>query len=190
MFLAVAAIGALAWATRANASINQDAAAPAPADTPSAGFADNLLSALGVEAKKIINWQPPATAAPYLEQIAAAEQAHGLPQGLLVRQLYQESRFRPDIITGATKSPVGALGIAQFMPGTAHDLGVDPLNPADAIDGAARYMKGLFASLGSWPEALAAYNWGIGNVRRKGIDAAPLETQNYVDQIVADVATL
>jgi len=142
---------------------------------------ENVVS----RARKV--FQPPATAAPYAAQIAAAEANYQIPESLLARVLYQESRFRADIISGQTKSPVGAVGIAQFMPATAREWGVDPLNPESAIDGAGRYLKWLYDRLGDWPRALAAYNWGIGNVQRRGLDAAPTETRNYVAQILNDV---
>jgi soluble lytic murein transglycosylase-like protein len=73
------------------------------------------------------------------------------------------------------------------MPATARDLGVDPLNPTSAIDGAGKYLRQLYDALGSWEKALAAYNWGVGNVTRKGMPAAPTETQNYIREILADV---
>lgn len=129
----------------------------------------------------------PPTAQPYAEHIQAAEQRHGLPPSLLGRVLYQESRFRPDIINGSTKSRVGAVGIAQFMPATAADLGVDPLDPFQSIDGAARYLRRLFDRFGNWPEAIAAYNWGQGNVARRGLENAPRETRDYLTQILSDV---
>lgn len=129
-------------------------------------------------------WRAPAQYAPL---VAAAEQKHGIPAGLLERLLYQESRYREDIISGRVKSPAGALGIAQFMPATAAELGVNPLDPAQAIDGAGLYLRRLYNSLGDWKLALAAYNWGIGNVRRKGLAAAPLETRLYYSQILSSV---
>lgn len=129
----------------------------------------------------------PAAGQAYAEPIARAEEKYGLPPSLLARQLYEESRFRPDIVSGRTRSSAGAIGIAQFMPATAAELGVDPLNPASAIDGAARYMRRLYDALGDWGAALAAYNWGIGNVQRKGLAAAPAETRRYVAAILGDV---
>ncbi|MGA8787260.1 MAG: lytic transglycosylase domain-containing protein [Polaromonas sp.] len=142
---------------------------------------DNLMNttrnALGL-------WHPPAQ---YAGTIAATEDRYGIPRDILARLLYQESRYRADIISGATSSPVGALGIAQFMPATAAEMGIDPLNPTQAIDGAGRYLSQLYQRLGGWSEALAAYNWGIGNVQRKGIAAAPRETRLYYSQILADV---
>lgn len=131
----------------------------------------------------------PAAAAAYAETIRAAERQYGLPESLLARLLFQESRYREDIITGRTRSPVGALGIAQFMPATAAELGIDPLNPAQAIPAAAKYLRRLYDATGAddWAKALAAYNWGIGNVWRQGIERAPAETQAYMREILADV---
>lgn len=129
-------------------------------------------------------WRPPAL---YADAIAASEASHGLPADMLARLLYQESHYRADIIDGRTKSPVGALGIAQFMPATAQQLGINPLDPFQAIDGAGRYLASLYRQTGSWSQALAAYNWGIGNVTRRGLDSAPTETRNYYTQILADV---
>jgi soluble lytic murein transglycosylase-like protein len=79
------------------------------------------------------------------------------------------------------------VGIAQFMPATAKDLGVDPLDPIASIDKSGGYLRRLYDSLGSWDKALAAYNWGIGNVKRKGLVNAPTETRLYVSQILSDV---
>lgn len=123
----------------------------------------------------------------YRDAVMAAEARYGLPAGMLGRLLWQESRYREDIITGRTKSSAGALGIAQFMPATAREMGIDPLDAFASIDAAGRYLGRLFASLGSWDKALAAYNWGIGNVRSKGLDAAPAETRKYFSQILADL---
>lgn len=133
-------------------------------------------------------WVPPKEAQPYLPHIYAAERAHGLPHNLLARVLYQESRYRADIIDGRTASPAGALGIAQFMPATAAEWGIDPLDPVASIYGAARYLRWLYNRHGSWHEALAAYNWGTGNVARRGLQEAPPETVAYVRDITRDVA--
>ena len=71
----------------------------------------------------------------------------------------------------------------QFMSATAAEWGVDVGSVESSADGAGRYMQWLYGRLGSWSLALAAYNWGIGNVLRKGLGAAPVETRNYVAQI-------
>lgn len=132
-------------------------------------------------------WVPPAAAAPYIDLIRSVEDANGIPRNMLARLLWQESRFRQEIIDGRVKSSAGALGIAQFMPATARELGINPLKPAEAIPAAGRYLAGLYRRFGSWAEALAAYNWGQGNVARKGLAAAPLETRNYFGSILADL---
>lgn len=128
----------------------------------------------------------------YATAIAAAEARHGLPEGLLHRQLYQESHFRTDIIAGDTKSPAGAIGIAQIIP--RWHPGVNPYDPYASIDYAAQFMRRLYNRFGSWASALAAYNWGEGNVnkvlREHGslrVDVLPTETRNYVAQITSDV---
>lgn len=118
--------------------------------------------------------------------IYSAAAANNLDPALLYRLLYEESRFREDIITGKVRSPVGALGIAQFMPATAvEELGSveAALDPSVAIPGAARYLAKLIRSTGSVSAGVAAYNWGVGNVKRKGLANAPTETVNYVKAI-------
>ena len=112
-----------------------------------------------------------------------ADKANGLPAGLMRRMAYQESRFNP-----AARSPVGAQGLMQFMPATAKDFGIDPLNPAQSIAAAGKYMAQLHKSTGNWKEAVSAYNWGLGNVlkARKGLKKYPAETLAY-QQIAVDV---
>ncbi|CAN7305463.1 lytic transglycosylase domain-containing protein [Acidovorax delafieldii] len=129
-------------------------------------------------------WRAPAQ---YAGLIASAEVANGIPATMLERLLWQECRWREDIISGRVRSPVGAVGIAQFMPATAREMGIDPLNVPQAIDGAGRYLARLYRMFGNWSEALAAYNWGMGNVQRKGLGAAPAETRSYYTSILADV---
>lgn len=150
----------------------------APIDIPES------IDAMVTRAKR---WLWPSGAEPYRATINQAAQANGIPADLLARVLHQESRFRPDIIDGRVRSPVGAAGIAQFMPATAAEFGIDPLNPAQAIPAAARYLRRLYNRFGDWPRALAAYNWGQGNVARRGLDKAPAETRTYVAQVLGDV---
>ena len=129
-------------------------------------------------------WHAPTE---YANLISQVEINNNIPTGILERLLYQECHYRDDIISGATRSPVGALGIAQFMPATAKDLGINPLEPNQAIPAAGIYLSKLFARFGNWSEALAAYNWGMGNVSRKGLDKAPPETVAYYTNILGDV---
>lgn len=135
-------------------------------------------------------WQPPERAAPYLAVIRETENGQGLPYNLLARLLWQESRYREDIISGQVVSSAGAVGIAQIVPRWHPD--VDPLDPVASIRYAGRYLRALFGQFGSWDQALAAYNWGPGNLSKvRHLDdwlaRAPLETRNYVNQITGDV---
>ena len=138
-------------------------------------------------------WTPPDSAAPYLPDIMTAEYLHGMPKYLLARLLYQESRYRTDIITGETVSAAGAMGIAQIVP--KRHPSVNPLDPVASIYYAAKYLTKLKDRFGDWETALAAYNWGQGNVNSamkssgyKWLDSAPTETQRYVSEIWGDVA--
>lgn len=151
-------------------------------------------AALLASGKKVIDSKDIAdNKAKYSPLIAAAEKKHGIPSGMLFRLINEESKFRTDIITGQTKSKKGAIGIAQFMPKTAiQELGSvnAALNPAKAIDGAGRYLKKQFAwtKNRSWTDAVAAYNWGAGNVnkfRAGTIATMPEETRNYIAKIIA-----
>lgn len=133
-----------------------------------------------------------ANYAKYRPAIESAERASGLPAGLLARLLKAESSYLTSIITGARKSSAGAIGIAQFMPATAAEWKVDPYDPLSSIAGAARYLKWLYSQLGTWTQAVAAYNHGIGNVRSKvrtyGTEWTtylPKETRDYIGKIIA-----
>lgn len=181
-----AALAAAWWISRRDDSRARAAEDPAPGVLALvAGQARELLDNFGGSVSAL--WELPAAGEPYRERIAAAELRYGLPQDLLARLLWQESRFRPEIINGAIASSAGALGIAQFMPATAAELGIDPLDPNQAIPAAAKMLRRLYDQAGDWTTALAAYNWGEGNVRRNGLSRLPAESINYASAIVADV---
>lgn len=104
---------------------------------------------------------------------------HGIDPDLFVRQIAAESNFNP-----AAKSPAGAIGLGQLMPATAKELGVDPTDPVQNLDGAARYMKQQLQRFGDPALALAAYNAGPSRVAKaQGIPNIQ-ETQNYVSKIL------
>lgn len=152
---------------------------------------DNASSG-GVIPPKKAKWVPPASAAPYLDDIKKAELSYSLPENLLARLLYQESRYRPDIISGETQSSAGAVGIAQIVPRW-HPT-VNALDPVSSIYYAASYLAQLENRFDSWRTALAAYNWGptavsnaINQYGSNWLKYAPTETQNYVKEIWGDV---
>lgn len=140
------------------------------------------------EVKNKISNAWPTDSDPYADMIEQAAALHGVPVQILAWLLWKESRYNPAIISGAKRSAVGAMGIAQFMPATAvEELGSvgAALDPSAAIPGAARYLAKLYRGTGTWQGALAAYNWGIGNVQRKGLSMAPAETRDYYTTILA-----
>ena len=127
----------------------------------------------------------------YAPLIASTEIKYGIPTGVLHKLIKAESHFRTDIINGVTKSPVGALGIAQFMPKTAiEELGSiqAALDPVKAIDGAGRYLKKIYNYVGKdWTRAVAGYNWGMGRAKTRNLATAPQETKDYVKKILGVV---
>lgn len=112
--------------------------------------------------------------------IAAAER-NGIPVDLFLRVVNAESAWNPDAV-----SPAGALGLGQLMPGTAAELGVDPRDPLQNLDGAARYLAQQYRDFGDWKLATAAYNAGPGNVRKYGGVPPFAETQNYVAKLLGE----
>ncbi len=113
---------------------------------------------------------------PYDGLFAASGAKWGVDPSLLREVARQESGFNPNAGSGA-----GAVGLMQFMPGTAAGLGVNPRDPASSIDGAARMFKRLLSKYnGDVGKSLAAYNAGEGAVDRYGGVPPYAETQNYV----------
>ena len=112
--------------------------------------------------------------------IIRAAQRWSVSAQLLAAQLYAESGFNP-----FARSPAGAEGIAQFMPGTAEAMGLlDPFDPGAAINAQAHLMRDLLGRFGSVPLALAAYNAGPGAVAACGCIPPFPETRAYVTKIL------
>lgn len=126
-----------------------------------------------------------AAGVPYAGLFQQATAKYGLPPALLAAVAKVESGYDP-----AAVSPAGARGLMQIMPGTAADLGVDPLVPAQAVDGAARLLSRHLDTFGSLPLALAAYNAGPGAVRRYGGVPPYAETQAYVGKVQTAMSAL
>jgi soluble lytic murein transglycosylase-like protein len=117
---------------------------------------------------------------PYAGLFASAGAKYGVSPAVLAAMASQESGFNASAVSKA-----GAEGLMQFMPSTAAGLGVNPLDPASSVDGAARYLSSLTNRFGSTPLALAAYNAGPGTVSRYGGIPPYAETQNYVRAVTS-----
>ena len=148
-----------------------------------------------VESKPVLPENP--TKADYESLIEKTAMKYGVPAEFAKAVAASESSFNP-----RAKSNKGALGLFQLMPGTAKDLGVDPLNPVQNIDGGIRYLAQQLKKFdGDQKLAAAAFNWGPARVARavnkankQGIDPTwenildvswtPNETQKYVSKVL------
>lgn len=130
--------------------------------------------------------QAPDSAGPqqWRSQVAHLAAKYDVSPSLIEAMVWQESRWNP-----AAVSPVGARGLAQLMPGTARELGVNSHDPAANLEGGVRYLRQQLDAFGGDVEkALAAYNAGPGRVARAGGVPNIRETQNYVAVIMARLA--
>jgi hypothetical protein len=115
------------------------------------------------------------------DALVRAIRSNDLPPHFFIRLLYQESNFRLAAISSA-----GALGIAQFMPETATDRGLDnPFDALQAIPASARLLRDLYLKFGNLGLAAAAYNAGPKRITDWRANKGPLpqETQDYVKAI-------
>jgi soluble lytic murein transglycosylase-like protein len=119
-------------------------------------------------------------------EINAAATSNGIDPALLKGLVQQESGFNPNARSGA-----GAVGLTQLMPGTAAALGVtDPTDPAQSLQGGARYLREQLDRFGGDERlALAAYNAGPGAVSKYGGVPPYAETQGYVNKVLANAAS-
>jgi hypothetical protein len=122
----------------------------------------------------------PAPQTDYSGKFATLEQKYGLPAGLLNAVMMVESEGKPGQV-----SKKGAKGYFQFMDATAKQYGVRVNDLDSEAEGAARMLSDLLKMTGGdLNKALAGYNWGIGNVQRKGMDKMPAETQAYIPKVM------
>ena len=115
--------------------------------------------------------------------IAEMAEQYGLPAKFVSSVARAESAYRMDAV-----SPKGAIGVMQLMPGTARELGVDPSDVRQNIEGGTKLLRDLLVQYQNDPDqvrkALAAYNAGAGAVAKYGGVPPYRETQNYVDRVL------
>lgn len=118
----------------------------------------------------------------YDSYILASAQRHGVDPGLMKAMMHTESAFNPN-----ARSPVGAQGLMQLMPATARRFKVsNPWNPADNIEGSAKYIAWLMRRFNNNVEfAVAGYNAGEGNVDKYNGIPPFKETRNYVKSVMS-----
>lgn len=121
----------------------------------------------------------------YQPEVLDAAKKNNIDPLLYARQLQQESGFNPSAV-----SPKGATGVAQFMPETAADRGVNAADPTSSIYGGANYLSDLKKQFGGDDRlGLMAYNWGPANVQKwiangSNPNDVPAETRDYVARIL------
>jgi len=120
----------------------------------------------------------------YRQAARDAARKYGIDPDMFLRLIQQESSFRPDVV-----SPKGAVGLGQLMPATAKELGVDPTDPMQNLEGAAKYLSQQLKRFGDPSLALAAYNAGPTRVAKLGRVPNIAETQNYVKTILGEGQT-
>jgi cell wall-associated NlpC family hydrolase len=130
--------------------------------------------------RRVVGSPVASSVAQYDPLFSAAGARYGLPAGVLAAVAQAESGGNAGAV-----SPAGAEGLMQIMPGTAQGLGVNPFDPAQAVDGAARLLRGDLQQFGSLPLALAAYNAGPGAVEQAGGIPPYPETEAYVQKVLS-----
>jgi hypothetical protein len=153
--------------------------------------------------RQIQEFEPSATSVPAQKSVKVGKQNISIPTGeeyappALVKAVMQvESGGKANAV-----SPKGATGLMQLMPATAKELGVNPKNPKQNVEGGSRYLQQMLNKYGKTDIALAAYNWGPGNIDKaiKKVKAdgkrvtwsnimqavkVPMETRLYVNKVL------
>jgi soluble lytic murein transglycosylase-like protein len=128
-----------------------------------------------------VRWEKvPLNTRAYSREIQSAALFNALEESLIRAIIHAESAYQPD-----AHSPKGAQGLMQLMPDTAAELDVgNPFDPAENIDGGARYLARLLAEFeGDLDLATAAYNAGPNAVYQHGGIPPYDETREYVRRV-------
>lgn len=171
------AANSLVQAYRANLAAHAELSAPA-----SSTAAPSQLRELQGEAPSLLAAPPSrshADASTFDPIIARASRKYGVDASLIKAVIKAESNFNPHAVSHA-----GARGLMQLMPATARSLGVDDsFDPEQNVMAGTRFLKDMLQRYnGDVDSALAAYNWGPGNVDRRP-DRLPRETRDYLVRV-------
>lgn len=138
---------------------------------------DDLLKATQEKTTKAVSSKIDSNLIKLAEWVA---RYHGISEELFKALIKQESQWDT-----MAKSPKGAMGLTQLMPGTASDLGVkNAWDPLQNMMGGATYLKQMLEKFGDVSKALAAYNAGPKAVEKYGGVPPYAETQKYVSAIM------
>jgi soluble lytic murein transglycosylase-like protein len=144
-------------------------------------------------------WMSEGDGPQWMPTLNAAETLLEIPTNLLARCAFQESTFRHEVILGLIPSSCGALGILQLMPRFFSSVLVPvpftPENITAQISESAAFLASLYTRFSDWQVAVAAYNWGGGDVHHEYVldhnkyvlSDMPTQTQNYVRKVFSDV---
>ncbi len=162
-------------------STRSEGVADIPIDIPTQASAEQNLALQRTSLPPIMKPVVHRSNREICDTLAEAAQSNDLPVPFFIRLLFQESGFRPEVVSRA-----GAQGVAQFMPDTSASMGViNPFDPVQAIPASARLLRNLFQHFGNLGLAAAAYNAGPKRIdewlTKKG--KLPQETQGYVKTI-------
>ena len=168
---------ALLQAYRANLAAGGEQTALPPASSPSQlqelryETADPVNDIPALQSHNDASWLDPV--------ILKASRKYGVDVGLIKAVIKAESDFNPQAVSSA-----GARGLMQLMPATARSLGVsDSFDPEQNVMGGTRFLKDMLQRYGgNVDSALAAYNWGPGNVDKRS-DHLPRETRDYLVRV-------
>src|SRR6476660_9769601 len=160
--------------------------------TVAAGFAgqedkvEPAEHAVGSEPVAEVEAPAPEPKKDFCDALREAAESSDIPVAFFARLLWQESRFQAFEV-----SRVGAQGVAQFMPATAAEVGLDdPFDPFKALPASAKFLRKLHNEFGNLGLAAAAYNAGSGRIQKwlSGRSALPRETRDYVRIITGNNA--
>ena len=171
-------VNSLLQAYRANVAAGREPLPPTPASPQSQ--LHEITEDVSVESSEVVQTSRTRTDASWLDPIInKASRKYGVDVGLIKAVIKAESDFNPQAVSHA-----GARGLMQLMPATARSLGVnDSFDPEQNVMGGTRFLKDMLQRYnGNVDAALAAYNWGPGNVDKRP-DHLPRETREYLARV-------